>query len=68
MSAFGAVIFHASPYMRDKHWALFKGERMLIVVPRGAPIEDVDYDRIVVSPSEYEWIKAQADQGSGTNA
>lgn len=60
----GGITFQASPYFPDRQWGLFRDGRLLIIVDPGDPIEDVDYDLIMVSPAEFERLREQLDRAS----
>jgi hypothetical protein len=44
-------------YMPKHLWALMRNGQCVAVVPRGSPIEDVDFDTLIVSQESYEEIK-----------
>lgn len=63
-SMLGRVCIRSHTYMLEGKWMLMKNGMVLIVVNSGDPIEDVDFDTIVMSEKDYDDVNRILDSNS----
>jgi hypothetical protein len=60
--------FIASAYIPNGKWALFRKGEFGIIVDAGSPVEDVEYDAIMLSSADYDRLMAAIPNGPNDQA
>ena len=59
----GAISFSATSLMREGYQALMRNGQVVHFGPVGQPIEDVEFDHMILHPADVAKLKAACDAG-----